>query len=77
MSLKLLIFFRFKPKQTETQSVSVVFRCVRKPKNFLRLVSVFRTGIKTTKTKKTYGKGNLKGVYFNKFAVVLVGLLFV
>jgi hypothetical protein len=39
-------FFRFEPKQTGTQSVSVVFRFVsRNQKTFFRFVSVFRTGI--------------------------------
>ncbi len=36
------IFFRFEPKQTETQSVSVVFWfVVRNQKTFFRIVSVF------------------------------------
>ncbi len=29
-----------------------------KPKNFFRFVSVFQTGIKTTKTNRNYGMGN-------------------
>jgi hypothetical protein len=56
-SSKQLIFFsRFEPKQTETQSVAVVFRFVflRNPKFF----SVFGTGIETTETNRTYGMGN-------------------
>ncbi len=71
-------FSRLEPKQTETQSVSVVIRFFsRKPKLFFQFVSVFRTGIETTETNRTYGLGNLKGWYFNKFAAVSVGLLFV
>ncbi len=54
-------FFRFEPKQTETQSVSVVFRvCFAKPKNiFFSLfwfVSVFWTGIESTKTNGILSK---------------------
>jgi hypothetical protein len=57
---KTLIFFSwFEPKQTETQSVSVVF-CFffAKPKKIFLFVSVFRTGFKTTQTNRTYGMGN-------------------
>ncbi len=44
-------FFQFQPKQTGTQSVSVVFRFVSWNHNFFfRFVSVFRTSIETTKT---------------------------
>jgi hypothetical protein len=46
-------FFRFEPKQTETQSVSIVFQFVsRNQKFFFRFVSVFRTGIETTETNR-------------------------
>jgi hypothetical protein len=46
-----------------------------KPKNFFcRFVSMFRTGIETTETNRTYGMK--KGWYFNKFAAVSVCLLF-
>jgi hypothetical protein len=53
--------FFFKPKRTETQSVSVVFRFVlRNQTNFFRFVSVFRSGIETTETnKKNLQKTNL------------------
>jgi hypothetical protein len=53
-------FSRFEPKQTETQSVSVVFRFVfsRKQKFVFRFVSLFQTGIETTETNRTYGMGN-------------------
>jgi hypothetical protein len=52
-------FFWFEHKQTETQSVSVVFRFVsRNQKCFFRFVSVIRNGIETTKTNKTYAMGN-------------------
>ncbi len=46
-------------------------------KIFFRFVFMFRTGIETTETNWTYGMGNEKGWYFNKFAAVSVGLLFV
>jgi hypothetical protein len=46
-------------------------------KGLFWFVPVFRTVIETTETHKTYGIGNKKGLYFNKFAVVSVGLLFV
>ncbi len=53
-------FFRFEPKQTETQSVTVVFRFVsRNKKHFFglfRFLSVFRIGIETTETNKTLSK---------------------
>jgi hypothetical protein len=57
-------FSRFEPKQTKTQSVSVVFRFAfsRNPKFFFcvlfRFVVMLRTGIKTTETNRTYGMGN-------------------
>jgi hypothetical protein len=65
--------FRFEPKQTETQSVSVDFRFVwRKQKQFFRFVSVFgpvskqpkqthlfRNKPKKTTTKKQKKKGIL------------------
>ncbi len=65
--------------RTETHSVLVVFRFffLTKPTNFLCFVSVFRTGIETTKTNRTCGMGNEKGLYLNKFAAVSVSLLFV
>ncbi len=51
---------RFEPKQTKTQSVSVCF--FAKPPIFFfglfRFVSTFQTGIETTETNRTYGKGN-------------------
>jgi hypothetical protein len=51
------IFFRFEPKQNETQSVFFgLFRETKK--HFFRFVSVFRTGIETTETNRTYGMGN-------------------
>jgi hypothetical protein len=50
-------FFRFEPKQTETQSVSVVFRFVSgNQKTFFWFVSVFRTSIETTETNRTLSK---------------------
>jgi hypothetical protein len=50
-------FFRFEPKQTETQSVLIVFRFVsRNQKTFFRSVSVFRTGIETTETNRIFSK---------------------
>jgi hypothetical protein len=57
-------FFRFKPKQTETQSVLVDYSvCFVKPKNFFSVcfslfwfVSVFRTVIKTTETNRIFSK---------------------
>jgi hypothetical protein len=57
------IFLRFEPKQTETLSVSVVFRFafLRNQKSLFRFVSMFRTGIETTETNRTYGMGNKKG----------------
>ncbi len=108
--------FRFEAKQTETQSVLVVFLFVSRnpktffsicfgvtdryrnnrnkpklnmlwlffgllfcetPKMFFRFVLMFRTGIELTETNTTYGMGNEKSWYFNKFAAVSVGLLFV
>ncbi len=52
-------FSRFEPKQTETQSVLVVIRFFcENQKFFFRFVSVFRTGIGTTETNRTYGMGN-------------------
>jgi hypothetical protein len=33
--------------------------------------------METTETNRSYGIGNEKGLHFNKFAVVSVGLLFV
>ncbi len=56
-------FSRFEPKQTETQSVSVVFWLVffAKLKSFFSIVLVFRTGIETTETNRTDGMGNYKG----------------
>ena len=49
--------FRFEPKQTETRSVSRLFRFVswNQKKNF-RFVSVFRTFIETTETNRTVSK---------------------
>ncbi len=50
-------FFLFEPKQTETHSVSVVFRFVsRNQKTFFRFVSVFRTSIETTETNRILSK---------------------
>ncbi len=51
------IFFRFEPKQTEAQSISVVFQFVsRNPKTFFWFVSVFRTIIETTETNRIFSK---------------------
>ncbi len=49
--------FRFEPKQTETRSVSRLFRFVswNKQKNF-QFVSVFRTYIETTETNRAVSK---------------------
>ncbi len=60
--LETINFFRFEPKQTETQPFSVVFGFVffvkpNKKQNFFRFVSLFRTGIETTETNRTYGMG--------------------
>ncbi len=44
---------------------------------FFQFVLMFRTGIETTETNRTYDMGNKKVWYFNKFAAVSVGLLFV
>ncbi len=53
--------FRFEPQQTETQSVSVVFGLFRESKkHFFWFVSVFQTGIKTTKTNKIFSKQTKK-----------------
>jgi hypothetical protein len=59
-SKQLIFFSRFEPKQTETQSFLVVFWFVflRNQKICFRFVSVFRTGIETTETNRTYGMGN-------------------
>ncbi len=57
-SWKPLIFFSV---QTETNRNSICCFSVcffAKPKNFFRFVSMFRTGIETTKTNRTYGMGN-------------------
>ncbi len=57
-------FSRFEPKQTETQSVLVVFwfAFLRNQKFFFpglfQFVSMFWTGIETTTTNRTYGMGN-------------------
>jgi inhibitor of KinA sporulation pathway (predicted exonuclease) len=62
--LETVNFFSWlEPKQTETQSVSVVFGLLfrKTPQKNFRFVSMFRTGIKTTKTNRTYGMGNEKG----------------
>jgi hypothetical protein len=66
-SWKQLIFFfsRFEPKQTELNLFHLFFGFFAKPKKIFRLVSVFRTGIETTETNRTYGTGNLKSLYFN------------
>ncbi len=57
MSSKQSLFYRFQLKQTETQSVLVVFRFVsQNQKKKFGFVSVFRTGIKTTKTNRTFTK---------------------
>ncbi len=51
------IFFRFEPKQTKTQFVSVVFRFVsRNQKTFFLFFSVFRTGIEITETNRISSK---------------------
>ncbi len=51
-----IICFRFEPKQTETQSVSVGFWCVLKPKILLFFGLFWCFG--TTETIETYGTGN-------------------
>ncbi len=56
-------FSPFEPKQTETQSVSVIFRFAFSGNNkfffgLFRFVLMFRTSIKTTETNRTYGMGN-------------------
>jgi hypothetical protein len=57
VSSKQSIFFRFEPKQTETQSVSVVFWFVsHHPQNLSGFVSVFRTGMETIETNITFFK---------------------
>ncbi len=58
--LETIIIFRFKPKQTETQPVPVVFRFVfsETKRNFFQVVSVFQTDIETTETNRTDGMGN-------------------
>ncbi len=55
-------FSRLEPKQTKTQSASVVFGFAfsQNQQIFLGLflfVSMFRTGIETTKTNRTYSMG--------------------
>jgi hypothetical protein len=61
-----LIFFWFEPKQTETQSVSVVRE---NQKTFfsvcfglIRFVSAFRIGIETTETNTTLSKQTEKSL---------------
>jgi hypothetical protein len=57
-------FFRLEPKHTKTQSVLVVFRLAfsRNQQIFLLglflFVSMFQTGVETTKTNRTYSMGN-------------------
>jgi hypothetical protein len=73
------IFDQFEPKQTETQSVSVVFRFVsRNQKTFFfgLFRFVFQTGMETTKTNRTFStkkkkspkkfsiRGSLKPLFF-------------
>jgi hypothetical protein len=56
-------YFRFEPKQTETQSVSVDFWFVsrnKKKHNFFRFVSVFRTRFETTEKKTSFSKQTKK-----------------
>jgi hypothetical protein len=63
-SMKLLIFFlgsnRNKPKLNLFWLFLGLFSC-ETPKIFFRFVSMFRTGIETTKTNRTYSMGNEKG----------------
>jgi hypothetical protein len=78
VSSKQSIFFRFKPKQTETQSVSVVFRFVsRNQKKYFSVCFVVSDWYRNNRNKQNLWYGELKAFIFNKFAVVLVGLLFV
>jgi hypothetical protein len=57
VSSKQSIFFRFEPKQTETQSFSLFFGLFcETQKNFFRFVSVFRTGVETTETNRILSK---------------------
>jgi hypothetical protein len=62
VSSKQLIVFRFEPKQTETQSVAVVFQFVfsQNPKQkFSVCFGVSdRYHIETTEKNRTYGMGN-------------------
>ncbi len=82
VSSKPLIFFSVR---TKTNRNSICFGCFSvcffaKPNIFFslfRFISMSRTVIETTETKRTYGMGNKKGWYFNKFAAVSVCLLFV
>ncbi len=81
VSSKQLIFFFFGSDRNKPKlSLFWLFfgQFFAKPnKKIFRFVSVFRTGIKTTETNRTYGMGNQRGLYFNKFAAVSFGLLFV
>jgi hypothetical protein len=80
VSSKQLTFFSVR---TETKRTSICFGCFsvcffRETKQkYFCFVSVFRTGIETIETIRTYGMGNETGLYFNKFPVVSIGLLFV
>jgi hypothetical protein len=55
------LFSRFELKQTETQSVLVVFWFAFSQNPKQNFSGLFRTGIETTETNKTYGMGNYKG----------------
>jgi hypothetical protein len=66
-SSKPFIFFsRFESKQTETRSVSVVFRFAfsRKPKKFFRFVSMFQTGNRNNRNKLNLWYGEWKRLIF-------------
>jgi hypothetical protein len=55
------------PKQTQLNLFRLFFSvCGSPPKILSFSPSVFWSGIETTETNKTYGMGNLKGLYFNK-----------
>jgi hypothetical protein len=77
-SSKPLLFFSVWTKPNRN---SICFGCFlvcfsRNQQIFFRFVSMLWTSIETTETNRTYGVGNKKGWYFNKFAAVSVGLLF-
>jgi hypothetical protein len=66
VSSKQLIFFRFKPKQTENQSVSVVFRCVRKPKKIWGVCFGVSDRYRNNRNQQNLWFGELKRFIFKQ-----------